>query len=85
MNNPVITESEVAELLRLPIHAFRCRRARMQRDGFPPPIGGAPLRWSRGRVLAWIDGVETRVAAPHADAPRPLSPSLARLERRRAS
>lgn len=56
---------------------FLKRRARLEADhGFPAPVPwiGAPLKWRRADVQAWIDGVRPEPAAadasPNAQASR---------------
>lgn len=53
---PTLPLSELAALLhRSPITVRRRWRAWAQQDGFPPPLPGMGLLWSRQAVMTWLD------------------------------
>ncbi len=65
------TVAEVAGALKTSPETFRRKHRRLCREvGFPAPLPGMGLRWSRARVLAWIDAGGVIEAAP---APRPAT------------
>ena len=61
------TVAEVAGALKTKAETFRRKHRRLCREaGFPAPLPGMGLRWSRARVLAWIDAGGVIEAAPAA-------------------
>jgi len=68
----VMTKSEVAVALALPIDEFERRRDELEKLGFPSPIAGLGERWSIIAVINWINRRQTERLAKHQPATRSL-------------
>lgn len=57
MDAPTLTLSEVSQMLRRRPETIRRKWRQLHRDhGFPRPLPGLGLVWSRALVSAWIEG-----------------------------
>jgi hypothetical protein len=61
----VMTKSEVAVALALPVDEFEQRRVELEKLGFPSPIAGLGERWSIIAVINWINRRHSERLATH--------------------
>lgn len=70
----VMTKSEVAVALALPVDEFEQRRGELEKLGFPSPITGLGERWSIIAVINWINRRQTERLAKQPFATRTSLP-----------
>ena len=81
----VLSLTDAAELIgRSPDYLRRRWQELARRYGFPQPLRGRPLRWSRAALQAWVDHDQLRKPAPP-PANDSADPALRDLVRRRVA